>query len=198
MFSDRSKTIALVAAAAVFLLMVGVLRIWNWMPFVAAGATWLGVILAMAEPPPKKGPGGATDRKGRRAEDRAIAQLRHAAKRLDNLARKAPAPDRPLFQRMADLMQTLCDHHIANPAHVTLTQKFRKHVAGRMITSVSDYIELTNRSGDAHKDRLADISRQLETFVPVLEKIDRACIDNDLTELEINVEVLNDQLDRSR
>ena len=37
-----------------------------------------------------------------------------------------------------------------------------------------------------------------EGFVPVLEKIDKACLDNDLTALEINVEVLNEQLDRTR
>ena len=32
----------------------------------------------------------------------------------------------------------------------------------------------------------------------MLEKIDRACLDNDITALEINVEVLNEQLDRRR
>ena len=34
--------------------------------------------------------------------------------------------------------------------------------------------------------------------MPVLEKIDRACIEDDLMALEINVEVLDEQLGRDR
>ena len=43
---------------------------------------------------------------------------------------------------------------------------------------------------------LAEVSRRLADFVPVLENIDRACLDDDLTSLEINVEVLDEQLGR--
>ena len=83
-----------------------------------------------------------------------------------------------------------------NPDHVRLTAKFRRHVVGRMVGSVKSYVELARRAGRDQKARLAAISTQLEEFVPVLEKIDRACLENDLTALEINVEVLNEQLNR--
>jgi hypothetical protein len=63
---------------------------------------------------------------------------------------------------------------------------------------VAGYVRLAAQAGPDQKDRLAAISTQLEEFVPVLEKIDRACLDNDITALEINVEVLNEQLDRRR
>lgn len=129
-------------------------------------------------------------------EDRAIVELDEAAAELASLAQKAPLPDRPLFRRLAELMGQIRDRHRMNPDHVRLTAKFRRHVVGRMVGSVKSYVELARRAGRDQKTRLAAISTQLEEFVPVLEKIDRACLENDLTALEINVEVLNEQLNR--
>lgn len=196
--SEWRKTLAMAAAIAVFVALVFGLRMFNWMPFVASGLTWVFVMLGTTPVPVKKGPGGATDRAGRKAEDQAIAELGHAARRLRRLAGRAPDRDRALFQKMADLVQTIREHHIARPAHVTLTSKFRRHVLGRIVQSVADYVDLSRRSGPDQRARLKQISEQLETFVPALEKIDKACLDNDLTELEIHVDVLGDQLDRSR
>ena len=198
MISDWRKILAGVLAIGVFVALVGFLKLRNWMPFVAAGAVWAGVILATAEPRPRKGPGGAKDRKGRKEEDQAISLFDQVAKRLRRMARKAPGHDVPRFQRMADLFETLKKHHIANPAHAVLTRKFRKHVIGRMLATIEDYIALAKRAGPDQQDRLGQISRQLAEFIPVLERIDQACIDNDLTELEVNVEVLSEQLNRRR
>lgn len=196
--SEWRKTAALVAAIVVFAMLVFGLRMFNWMPFVASGLTWLFVMLGTAPVPVKKGPGGAKDRAGRKAEDQAIAELGQAARRLKRLATRAPEKDRPLFQKMADMVQTIREHHIARPAHVTLTAKFRRHVLGRIVQSVADYVDLARRSGPEQRGRLDQISDQLANFVPALEKIDKACLENDLTELEIHVDVLGDQLDRSR
>ena len=196
MFSNWRQVLAAVLAISVFVVLVVFLRLRNWMPFVAAGAVWAGFMLATAKPPVRKGPGGAKDRAGRKEENQAIDLLDQAAKRLRRLARKAPDHDVPLFQRMADLFDTLKEHHIANPAHVRLTRKFRKHVIGPMIGTVQDYVDLAGRTGPDQRERLSQISKQLEAFVPVLERIDQACLDNDLTKLEINVEVLNEQLNR--
>lgn len=198
MISDWRKILAGGLAIGVFVVLVGVLKMRNWMPFVAAFAVWGFVILATAKPPVRKGPGGARDRKGRKEENHAISLFDQAAKRLRRLSRKALPQDVPRFQRMADLFDALKKHHIANPAHTVLTRKFRKHVIGRMLATIEDYIALAKRAGPDQQDRLTQISDQLSEFVPVLERIDQACLDNDLTNLEINVEVLNEQLNRRR
>ena len=38
----------------------------------------------------------------------------------------------------------------------------------------------------------------MEDLIPALQKIDRACVENDLSALEISVEVLTKLADRSR
>lgn len=196
MISDWRKILAGLLAIGVFVLLVGFLKMRNWMPFVAAFAVWGFVMLATAKPRVRKGPGGAKDRKGRKEEDQAISLFDQVAKRLQRLARKAPKQDTQRFQRMADLFQTLKQHHIANPAHAVLTRKFRKHVIGRMLATIEDYVALAKRSGPDQQDRLSKISRQLAEFIPLLERIDQACLNNDLIELEVNVEVLSEQLNR--
>ncbi len=191
--STRPVKIAAVIALCVLIGMVVFLRMRNHIPLVAAMGTFVIAWLALL---PARRPKGAATRSDE--QQLAVDQLDHAAKRLERLARRAPAPDRPLFRRMAELMRQIQEHHRLNPSHASLTAKFRKHVVGRMVESVYNYVELATRSGQDQKDRLAAISTQLEEFVPVLEKIDQACLDNDLMALEINVEVLNVQLNRRR
>ena len=183
------------AAAISVVVLIGMLvflRMRNHIPLVAALATFAIAWLAM-RPPRDKAKSVA---RPETEEERAIVQLDRAARRLGDLARRAPIPDRPLFERMADLVGSIRDHHRLNPAHAEFTKKFRKHVIGRMVEAVYKYVELAGRAGRKKKDRLAAISTQLEAFVPVLERIDGACLDNDLMALEINVEVLNEQLNR--
>jgi hypothetical protein len=192
---SRATKLAALSAVMVFVLLLVVFRMRNYVPFAAALASFVIVWLAML-------PAGMGRRKlrirAKTPEGQAVAQLDAAAAELQDLSRKAPMPDRPLFARMAELMGRIRDHHIQNPDHTRGTDKFRKHVIGRMVTSIADYVRLAAQSGPDQKDRLAAISTQLEEFVPVLEKIDRACLENDITALEINVEVLNEQLDRRR
>lgn len=128
----------------------------------------------------------------------AMERLAIGAQRLRTFVHQAPPSDGPLFERMAGLLDLIREHHAANPGHVTLTRTFIRHTLKRMLDSVSDYIDLAGRSGPDQQERLAEISRGFEEYVPVLEKIDKACLDNDLTALEINVEVLNEQLDRKQ
>ena len=190
--TGRPVKIAALIAVAVLIVMIAVLKMRNHIPFVAALGTFVIAWLAMI-------PVGRREKRAALPsgpEGAAIRELDEAAKELELLSQRGPAPDAPLFHRMAELMGQIRDHHIQNPSHADLTAKFRKHVVGRMVGSVRDYIDLAARTGAEHRDRLAAISTQLEQFVPVLERIDQACLDNDLMALEINVEVLNDQLNR--
>lgn len=193
---------ALLGAVAIFVLLVGVFRMRNWIPFAVAGFAWAAIFLATL--PRRERPEALPDRPdlpedvSRSDFDKAMRQFGNAAARLRELAARAPTPDIPLFERMADLLETIREHHRASPAHVTRTRRFLRHTLGRMLDAVSDYVDLANRSGPEQRERLSGISHQMEAFVSVLENIDRACLENDLTALEINVEVLNEQLDRKR
>ena len=191
---EWQKAVALIAALGVFLGMVFGLRMVNVSSLLVPAIVWLGFFLVFYRPTPKDSPQDKA--RPENETDQAVLDLDQAADQMQALARRAGAADSPLFARMADLLGTIRDHHTANPDHAARTRRFRKHVIGRMIQSVSDYLDLSERAGSAQQDRLADVSRQLEAFVPALEKIDRACLENDLTALEINVEVLGDQIDR--
>lgn len=187
----RRIVMAALFGIAVFALVLVLMRSVSYLPLIAGITTFFIALLAMIP---------ADRPRGRAAEmseqERAVEELDLAAGKLEDMARQAPAPDRPLFLRLAELMTQIRDSHRLNPGHAGLTRKFRRHVVGRMVGSVASYVDLARRTGQDQKDRLAAISSQLEEFVPVLEKIDRACLDNDLMALEINVEVLNEQLNR--
>ena len=195
---SRATKLAALSAVIIFVLLLVVFKMRNYVPFAAAMASFVIVWLAMLPAGMGRREKRAARARAKTPEGQAIEQLDKAAEQLGKLSREAPVPDRPLFTRMADLMGRLRDHHIQNPDHARVTDKFRKHVIGRMVDSVAGYVRLATQAGPEQKERLAAISSQLEEFVPVLEKIDRACLDNDITALEINVEVLNEQLDRRR
>lgn len=185
----RSAQIAGLIALVVLLGLVLLMRVTNHVPLVIAVATFCIAFVALfpsqrrrtQTPDPSNG---------------AVAELEDHARRLASLAGAAPTEDRPLFEHMALLLQRLARHHRLNPDHAPRTRRFRKHVVGRMVEAVAVYVELTRRATLDQRARLADVSRQIEEFVPVLERIDQACLENDLTALEVNVEVLNEQLDR--
>ena len=195
--SRRANLVALAGAVGVFLLMVLLLKLRNWMPLVVGLVTYL-LLLSTFWP----------RRKGRRAPlpegvdgeefTLAMERLSIGAKRLRREVQDAPAKDRPLIAEMADLIDRIRDHHEANPAHFTLTRRFIRHALSRMIEAVIDYVALCQRAGPDQKDRMDEIAAELQSFVPALEKVDRACLENDLDALQISVEVLNEQLDRKR
>lgn len=191
---EWQKAVALIAALSVFVFMVFRLRMIGVTSVLIPAAVWLGFFLVFYKP----GRAPARGRKTHAETDEAVQQLDRAADSMAAFALRAGAADRPLFEHMGQLLGRIRDHHTANPTHAERTRRFRKHVVGRMLESIGAYLDLMDRAGPDGQDRLADISHQLEGFVPALEKIDRACLDNDLTALEVNVEVLGDQIDRTR
>ena len=191
-----AQKIAMFGALAVFLASLVVLRRPGLIPLGIGVFAYLALLLAFW---PRRRPTPVVPLpEGVKRSDfnLAIERLQIGAARLRAAIAKAPPSDEPLFGRMADLLDQIQAHHVANPNHVTLTRTFIRHTLVRIIEAVGEYIDLTGRAGPDQSERLAEISGAFDGFVPVLEKIDQACLDNDLTQLEINVEVLNEQLDR--
>lgn len=209
MSRGRVQAVAIGGALAVFLILLLALRLRSWLPFVGAALAYAGLLWAYW---PAANPAGRSDRgdpalpDGVSREDyrTAVDALDDARRRLAALAVEAPPADEPPIARMAELVGAIRSHHLANPGHVSRTRSFVRHTLGRMIAAVAAYVDLARRAGPAgpnggdpdRDDRLAEVSRRLEGFVPALERIDRACVDDDLIALEINVEVLDEQLGR--
>lgn len=198
--SRRAHAVALAGALAVFLLLLLALRLRNWLPFVGAALAYAGVLWAWRT----ARPGGSPARDaplppGVSADDHraALDALDDARRQLGSLAVEAPPGDAATIARMAALVEAIGRHHRASPGHVARTRTFVRHTLPRMVEAVAGYVDLARRALPGTSDeRLAEVSRRLADFVPVLENIDRACLDDDLTALEVNVEVLDEQLGR--
>lgn len=194
----RAKIIAAVSAIAVFLVMILLFRMRNWMPFVAAAAVYAGVFLGTWPLHRKRRRIAMPEGVKREDFELALGSMTDAIGRFREAARDGLAVDRPMFKRMAKLVKSIRTHHEANPLHVQRTRTFVRNTLPRISDAIGTYLDLRTRAGTDHYGRLSDVSRQMQDFVPVLEKIDRACVENDVMALEINVEVLNEQLDRDR
>lgn len=193
----RVHRLAAIGAVAV---LIGVLILTErpgWPAFALAAFTYFGLLWALA---PRVTPRGAELPPGLSREEYAAAldALATARRELSALVVLAPHDDVAMIRRMGELVEAIRRHHVASPAHVARTRSFVRHTLGRMVAAVAGYVDLSKRAGPDRDERLAAVARQLAGFLPVLEKIDRACVENDLLALEVNVEVLNDQLGRDR
>lgn len=199
MRSRRSaQIIAIAGATVVFLSCLVVLRRPSFMVIGLGGFAYLALLIAFWPRRTRSPTKPLPETVSREDFDLAMQRLGDGAAKLRAAIAELPAADAPLFARLAELIETIRGHLRANPEHVRLTRTFVRHTLARMMEIVGDYVRLVRRSGPGQEDRLAEISRRFEAFVPALEKIDQACLENDLTALEISVEVLGEQIDRTR
>ena len=103
-----------------------------------------------------------------------------------------------LFRRIADLVERIREHLHGNPVHLRIIERFARHGLVRLIQMVTDYADLKRRALPEHQLRLHKVLSQMEAFIPALERIDRACVENALDALEISVEVMAEQAGRAR
>lgn len=197
MAGRRTQIIAAIGALAVFLVLLIGLRLRGWPPFILAALTYASLLWAVQRRPAKARPVPLPDGISRTDYDAALATLQKAAHDLRALAERAPASDRARLHHMAALIGTIRKHHLANPAHLSRTRIFVRHTLPRMVAVIADYVDLASRALAQDEARLAGIRERLESFIPVLEQIERACLNHDLMALEISVEVLDEQLGRN-
>lgn len=190
-----ANRIAAAAAAGILIFAFGYLRLRSWVPLAGALIVYVSFLWMLW---PRRDPVVQVLPEGISAEEyrRARARLQSAAQKLRRFAVDSDMYDKRMFREMADLMDTLCDHVQRNPMHLRTARRFFRHALDRMIRHVSDYMDLLRRDLPEHRGRLHALSEQMENFVIALRDVDRACLENDLTALEISVEVLNEQLDR--
>lgn len=183
------------AGAVVFLgLYFGVPLVW-WAALLGGLAAWGGVMLAVEaeqDDIPLDPADGIAEKDIRDAIDRLTA----AASRLRAATLKARGPEKTTFRRMAELVEAIRGHHITDRRDFRHTRPFIRGSLERMVASVEGYVELDAKARGENRERLAEVRERIEGFVPALEKIDQACLENDFMALEVQVEVLSDQLER--
>ena len=194
---SSANGIAAIAAGVATIAAIFFFRMRGIPVLAGAGVVYLGTLVMLW---PKPGVPQIVLPKGiRKADFKGVeTALEEAGKLLGGHARLGSHRERALFERMSALTDRILSHLRANPSHLGVIQRFTRHGLARLIQMVTDYAELKQRALPEHRDRLDGILVQMETFLPALERIDRACVENDLDALEISVEVMSEQMDNSR
>jgi 5-bromo-4-chloroindolyl phosphate hydrolysis protein len=127
---------------------------------------------------------------------RAAAALTEAANRLEAAAKQAPLADRAGLTDMAKHLKSIRELVKADPKDYRQTKQFISYFLPMIVTTVEAYVGLAKLANAENTTRLAELGAMIETFVPVVRKIDQACIENDFTALEAQVSALQFQLKR--
>ena len=194
---SRANKAAAVAAGIAFVVVTGFLRLRGLPMLIAPGIVYLGTLAMLW---PRRRPRKTVLPKGIRKGDflRVDEGLQSSIELLRDHARIGTFREAALFREIADLVERIRRHLHGNPAHLPVIQRFTRHGLAWLIQMVTDYADLKQRALPEHRERLEGVLTQLEGLIPALQKIDRACIENDLNALEISVEVLSELADRSR
>ncbi len=182
-------------AAAIFLgLFFGLTLVW-WLALVLAGVAFGALLLVI----PRK----------RRAEEilrgtavtqadmeKAASALKDHTQRLDRSLPALPPSDRAAVQSMAAHLMSIHDNVLKDPEDYRSTRRFIFTYLPNMVQTIESYAGIAGQATGAQADRVAQLGAQIRAYVPVIEEIDRACIENDISALEAEVDALGTQLSR--
>jgi 5-bromo-4-chloroindolyl phosphate hydrolysis protein len=124
-----------------------------------------------------------------RALDLAAARLRAAAEAIHGA-------DAARVTDMAGHLASIGRQVAHDPADFRATRRFVQNFLPGLVESVEAFAGLAGRAGRAAPERLARLRTGIVAFEAQLARIDRACLENDLDALEIEMEVLGQQMER--
>lgn len=133
------------------------------------------------------------------AEDvtKAAATLEDAGKRIEQSALSAPHPDEEkALTQITDHLKSIRQSVIDDPADYRAARQFINVYLPKIVQTVESYVKVAEHVTDANADRLEGLGARIQEFEPVVHRIRTACIENDLTALELEVDVLSKSLDR--
>lgn len=166
-----------------------------WVALGAAIGVFVAILLVIERRPP------ATERQladgvSEAELSAALTAITEAVRRLRLLEDRAAPSDLGIFAQMADVLERIGAHHREDPRDLRHTRRFLRHDLPRMVETSEAYVELATRAGPGSEERLQRLGARLRSFTPALEKIDRACLENDFMALEVETEVLSEQLEQ--
>lgn len=122
--------------------------------------------------------------------------LSDSAKRLTDTITRLPKADAMAVEEMAQHILSIRENILRDPEDYRLTRRFITTYLPNMVQTVETYAGLAGRTKGAQSERLDALGAQIRAFAPVVDQIDRACIENDLAALESEVDALGTQLSR--
>ena len=127
---------------------------------------------------------------------RATDALTNAAFRMNEAAKLAPAADHGGLTDMSGHLTSIRELIKADPSDYRQTRQFISFFLPQIVATVEAYVALARLSQGGNADRLAELGGTIRGFVPVVAKIDQACLENDFAALEAQVFALQFQLKR--
>lgn len=191
---QRQVSAGSIAAVTFLGLFFGTQLVW-WISFLAAGLVFLALLLIIQrKPSPDEiALSGRTTEADIREAGRIMAR---AAERLEVAATRLGESKSGTVQSMLDHVHSIRSQVMADPEDYRRARRFITSYLGQMVDTVERFAELSEKSRGRHEERLAPLSKMIESFVPALEKIDTACLEHDFIGLEAQVEALAAQMKR--
>ena len=191
----RQITAALVASVVFLALFFGMTLIW-WLALGLAVAVYGAMLLVIGRKRPLEEI-RLSARTSAADIQAAAAALENAGDRLVRAARTAPDTDRDPITEMADNVLNIRKSILEDPEDYRPARAFVNVHLPNIVQTVETYVKLSqNARGDAAA-RVAELGREIRGFAPVIDRINAACIENDLRALEVEVAALSQQLDRA-
>lgn len=166
-----------------------------WFSLLAGLGIYVGAILLIERRGPENG-GARAPHLEVRDQAQSAEILRSSAERLRTLSVQSEGEDQGLFREMSDRLESIRSHQLADPRDHKHTRNFVRSSLPRMIEAAEKYVEVKSRAQPSQEARLAEVGRSIRGYLPILERIDAACLENDFVGLELHVEALNDQFRR--
>jgi hypothetical protein len=190
----RQVVAGLLAGAVFLLLFLGVPLVW-WAALglsLAAFAAFLIIIRKRASASEVM----VAERVSKADLEAAAASLASAGVRLRAASEVAPVAVRSDLAGMADHVLSIRDLILSDPNDYRLAKPFVGFYLPKIVETVESYVALAKLSRGDQSERLAELGQRIKDFGPVVRKIDRACLDNDLAALESEVDALGFQMKR--
>lgn len=133
----------------------------------------------------------------------AVEQCKQAAQALRKASRtnRIDADTATALERMAQLVDEIAVNYGQDPRDLKHSRSFVNNHLPKMMDAVNNYVSLSERTvSEQSQTRLLHVGAKLQGYVPHLQIIHDACLENDFEKLELETSVLGDvmKLDRPR
>lgn len=182
-------------AAGLFLLFYFGLELVMWLAVVLAGACYMALLLVI--PRQLGAHEKVLDERTTQADLSAAAQeIASAVDRLERSMAKTPDGNHQTVSEITAHLKSICTQVAKDPEDYRRTRRFVASYLPKLVVVVESFSELTAQSQGRQSDRLATLAERIEGFLPIVEKIDTACLENDFLALEAQMEALEFQMKR--
>lgn len=118
----------------------------------------------------------------------AAAELRAASK-----AKRMDAETAVALEKMAQLLDAIADSYRQDPRDLKHSRSFVQHHLPKIRTAVQDYVALGGLAlTEQAQQRLVQVGATIRGYVPHIQSIYDACLENDFAKLELETSVLGD------